>query len=156
MPTSSLRSLSLIVLALTLAGSAHARLGETKEQIQVRYGKPVKETSSDAQYEKQAWRIAVRYLDGKAVSETFTKAEAAEISHNEVEIILLKNANNDWVLLKNEKGRQRWQRPTGSLAEYTGKTLRLWTKRQDDLETINTNERERKKVETEKKDLEGF
>lgn len=142
---------------LLLTATAHARLGETKEQIQVRYGKPIQQTDADADYAKNIWRVTVIFIDGKSVSEKFTKAEGADLSHNEVDILLQRNSNNDWVQLSGDKGRRRWQRGNGlQLAEFTGKALRIWTKKQDDIETARSDERDRKKAEEERKTLDGF
>ena len=75
---------AILLYFLLLAIPAYARLGETSEQIEARYGKPIKATkpespATDAEvYEKNGFQIMVGYYEGKSYYEQFRKPEAKE------------------------------------------------------------------------------
>jgi hypothetical protein len=72
---------ALLLCFLLLAVPAHARLGETTQQIEARYGKPIRATkpespATDAQvYEKNGFRITVGYYEGKSYYEQYQKID---------------------------------------------------------------------------------
>src|ERR1017187_9069927 len=72
---------ALLLCFLLLAVPAHARLGETTEQIEARYGKPIKATkpespATDAEvYEKNGFQITVGFYEGKSYYEQFRKID---------------------------------------------------------------------------------
>lgn len=92
---------SLIVFA-SLYQQTTARIGETPEQCQARYGKPVKIDAENKSiwYQKVGFLIAVTFYEGKAESIMFMKADsidsvisglAAEISETEIQNLLKSN-----------------------------------------------------------------
>ena len=72
---------ALLLCFLLLAAPAFARLGETTEQIEARYGKSTKAAkpespATDAKvYEKNGFRIAVGFYEGKSYYEQFRKID---------------------------------------------------------------------------------
>jgi len=72
---------AILLCLLLLAVPAYARLGETSEQIEARYGKPIKATkpegpATDAEvYEKNGFQITVGYHEGKSYYEEFRKPD---------------------------------------------------------------------------------
>ena len=72
---------AILLCFLLLAVPACARLGETSEQIEARYGKPIKATkpespATDAEvYEKNGFQITVGYYEGKSYYERFLKSD---------------------------------------------------------------------------------
>jgi hypothetical protein len=95
---------ALLLCFLLLAAPAFARLGETTEQIEARYGKPTKTAkpespATDAKvYEKNGFRITVGYYEGKSYYEQFGKPELKEPHYfqeiTETERKWLAKANN--------------------------------------------------------------
>jgi hypothetical protein len=78
---------ALLLSFLLLAAPAYARLGETTEQIEARYGKPTRAAkpespATDAEvYEKNGFDITVGYYEGKSYYEEFRKPETKEPRH---------------------------------------------------------------------------
>jgi hypothetical protein len=78
---------ALLLCLLLLTVPAYARLGETTQQIEARYGKPIKATkpespATDAEvYEKNGFEITVGYYEGKSYYEEFRKPETKEPRH---------------------------------------------------------------------------
>lgn len=67
-----------IVLALLLLTSAvHARLGETPQECQVRYGVPIRVDAAQKAlfFSKAGLQIMAQFRDGRCVSLTFAKPE---------------------------------------------------------------------------------
>ena len=109
------RSLLIFSTLALLLAAAEARLGETKVEIEKRYGESVKSQntsavvsdlfshldlkSSDAlprmecsAYVKENWIVVVIYLDGKSVCETYFKLDSFEIKQDELIQLLKANA----------------------------------------------------------------
>jgi hypothetical protein len=95
---------AILLCFLLLAVPAHARLGETTQQIEARYGKPLSDIkperpATDAKvYEKNGFRIAVGFYEGKSYYEQFQKPELKEPHYlqeiTETERNCLAKANN--------------------------------------------------------------
>lgn len=80
---------------------ARAQLGTTPGQCAERYGSAISAPSGDhLTYRNNGWDITVIFTDGKAVGESFTKVQRAEIG--------LEDLNT---LLKFAGGNQRWSAP---------------------------------------------
>ena len=95
---------AILLCFLLLAVPAYARLWETTQQIEARYGKPIKATkpespATDAEvYEKNGFQITVGYYDGKSYYEEFRKPELNKPGHlqeiTETERLYLLKANH--------------------------------------------------------------
>ena len=72
---------ALLLCLLLSAIPAYARLGETTEQIEARYGKPIQATkpespATDAEvYEKNGFQITVGYFERRSCYEQFRKVD---------------------------------------------------------------------------------
>src|ERR1039457_4135935 len=72
---------AILLCFLLLAVPAYARLDETTEQIQARYGKPLSDIKPESPatvarvYEKNGFRIAVGFYEGKSYYEQFRKID---------------------------------------------------------------------------------
>ena len=86
-----------------LVSPAFARIGETEQQIEARYGKSIGTLSSGNQplkkaYQSSGMNIIVMYIDGVSQSEVFTKKDESEFSKNEIAILLDANAaGSKWI-----------------------------------------------------------
>jgi hypothetical protein len=88
---------------LILVSHAFARIGETEQQIEARYGKSIRTLESGNQPLTKAYRssdlsIAVTYIDGVSQSEMFCKQDGSELSSNEIAVLLEANvAGSKWI-----------------------------------------------------------
>lgn len=95
----ALKSALLLTLILTLAATASARIGETVEQLDARYGKPIRTTAGPtgaARFEKRTYKnegleIAVFVYLGRSHQEIFKKPDG-ELSQEQVQKILTDNS----------------------------------------------------------------
>jgi hypothetical protein len=91
------------IALLTLVSHAFARIGETEQQIEARYGKSTLSFPSSNQpltkaYESSGLNIVVMYIDGVSQREIFTKQDKSEFSKNEIAILLDANAaGSKWI-----------------------------------------------------------
>ncbi len=89
---------SIMLAAALLATSASARIGETVEQIEQRYGRAVSSPNRKlAPVEIRVYRfsgmiIAVSFIDGCSEGEAFSKADESEFTTNEINLLLEANA----------------------------------------------------------------
>lgn len=87
------------ILALFIL-QAEARLGETKEQTEKRYGWSMQELESPAKnlqvhcFEKLGYKIIVTFMDGISANETFTKVGDGSFSDAELEKLLESNTGD--------------------------------------------------------------
>ncbi len=93
------RSLTALVAAFSLIGSAQGRIGDTETQIRTRYGEaitvlPVR--ASDAGFTKcyssKGYIISVTYLKGHSVREILSKPDNSKITETEIQTALKGNA----------------------------------------------------------------
>ncbi len=99
---------ALLLCFLLLAVPAYARLDETTEQIEARYGKPLSDMKPESPatvarvYEKNGFRIAVGFYEGKSYYEQFQKIDPQkpnsflEITETERNWLLLANDTYQW------------------------------------------------------------
>lgn len=107
-----MKTLCILVL-IAFFQTVHARLGETTEEIQARYGKPKlsvlgkTDYSSglpQSRYEFKDYKIRVVFKDGKSICETVEKKNDSSIDEDET-FELVKAISGDTSL---EKGRSRF------------------------------------------------
>ena len=117
---------ALLLCLLLLAVPAHARLDETTEQIEARYGKPLSDIKPESPatvarvYEKNGFRIAVGFYEGKSYYEQFQKVDPEkpnsflEITQTERGWLLKANATYQWVNELDTQRRVPFSRPIES------------------------------------------
>ena len=128
----------LCVLAFGLTYSAHARIGETVDAIEVRYGKPIPgslknpvkhsknysamgapDSITSAKYLFNGFAIHVEFTNGRSVKETFTKDE---LDSSDIDALLKANSDNKkWTPIAPEatdKGVTHWKREDGVTAFF--------------------------------------
>ena len=88
-----------LAVALALAGSAKARIGDNAAEIRNRYGEPIallkSKTRDPGAVKCYCWKgyiIAVTYVGGQSVREIFTKQNNSRITDPEIETALETNA----------------------------------------------------------------
>jgi hypothetical protein len=105
-----------------LVAPAFARIGETEQQIEKRYGKSTLTVSTGNEplqkvYQSSGLNITVTYLDGLSQREIFTKQDGSELSKNEIAILLEANtAGSKWIedpTATSLAGMQGWKLESG-------------------------------------------
>ena len=92
-----------ILLLFLLCAPAFGRLGETKDECEKRYGKPVFIDGTVARYHKNGFKIVIMFVDDKACSLGFGHIDPVEkISKIERDGIVKANAGNRRVLVIDE------------------------------------------------------
>ena len=125
-----------VVATLSLAvREATARLGETFEQCNQRYGAPSSSTSlfpvlagaPNRQYNYQGWRISVAFLKGQAAKLRYSKLNSGKIEEDEFQAIIKGNAGGgSWsaqstqkTIFNNPFGPNKiWSHSNGSVAYF--------------------------------------
>jgi hypothetical protein len=86
-------------LALALSSSCFARIGETLEQAEQRYGKPTFEQGDYYIYKKAPFELILHFFDGKADSIKYkkieTKGKSVRLSQREINALLDINSGGD-------------------------------------------------------------
>ena len=144
-----------------LVAPAFARIGETEQQIEKRYGKSTLTVSTGNEplqkvYQSSGLNITVTYLDGVSQREIFTKQDGSELSKNEIAILLEANtAGSKWIedpTATSLAGMQGWKLELGGrTAAFSRDKTRLVIT--TDLVQKVFNQR---KAEDEKEKLKGF
>ncbi|GEP46179.1 hypothetical protein [Brevifollis gellanilyticus] len=95
-----MKALLLLSVLISLSSPALARIGETPEQCEARYGKPVKiKAENSVSYQKAGMRVDCEFIDGKCARIYFAKLEkdaqnaALPITSEEAKILM--EANSD-------------------------------------------------------------
>ncbi len=114
-------ALLIAVLFSVACSTGQARLGETPQQIEARYGKPVKVCDDKempwSEYEKNGFKIMALYLSGTCAHLEIKRANGAKLSEEEVQAALLANqAESQWVV-------------DGESSEYSVIKFRGWKRR---------------------------
>jgi hypothetical protein len=150
--------LILIAATLLLIGSVNARIGETREQCDARYGKNIgtNSTPDEALYLTNGLYVAVQFSNNKA-EKLEIKKQAREINRNrdvpkqltfeEVEVLRASNSGaNKWVV---DKQTSLWVTEDGSMWSRDDVAARVLT-----IATTEYKERVRaqKKAAREKED----
>ena len=92
------RSVVIFFVALLSCSTARARIGEDEAEVRGRYGNPVfilpstVENSLTKCYLSGGFSIAVTYMKGRSVRETFAKADRSKLTEKEIERFLKGNA----------------------------------------------------------------
>ncbi len=123
-----------------VACSANARIGETVNGIQARYGPPIPGTVRDdaprtrthkkmgasdsirsAMYEKDAVRIYVEFSQGRSVKETYQMARPQKLVPEDIEKFLQANSDGKkWVPVPSDSpgaSVKAWKREDGATAQ---------------------------------------
>src|ERR1700757_2739188 len=138
-----------------------ARIGETEQQIEKRYGKSSLTVSTGNEplqkvYQSSGLNITVTYLDGVSQREIFTKQDGSELSKNEIAILLEANAaGSKWIedpTATALAGMQGWKLESGGrTAAFSRDNTRLVITT-DLVQKVFTQ----RKAEDEKEKLKGF
>jgi len=138
----------ILLLSLLLPMTCFGRLGETKEQLDARYGTPVKtevfvEGIFTYTYVKSGYSFGFTLFDGKAETMNIRK-EDGRLSDEEINLFLTKNAlNSGFELIKTENvwtkiyaektsGRMAYfQELPNILTIFTPKGFKLYSKRSE-------------------------
>jgi hypothetical protein len=113
------RSAVLVIAVLAFSANAlFARIGETEQQIEARYGKGRFTLSIDYQlfYQSSGINIVVTFIDGVSQSEFFKNQDNSELSKNEIGLLLEVNAaGSKWIEDPNARlaGVQGWKLQSG-------------------------------------------
>jgi hypothetical protein len=151
-----------LMLVILLTGSCFARIGETKETCIARYGPALKDAIDEDKdaytvHQKAGFKIVINYWKGKAASIGFIKAEkdeldrSVEISEEEIQLILRNNnQGKDWKKVPLVWLDKKWEiDSSNAIYHFESRMLYLITKEYE-------LEREKRKAEAEKKNLQGF
>lgn len=88
---------------LMLVSPAFARIGDTEQQIEARYGKATDTLSKGNEplqklYRSSGLDIGVTYIDGVSQIESFRKEDQSALSKNEIALLLEANAaGSKWI-----------------------------------------------------------
>ncbi len=102
----TMKALLLLSVLISLSSPALARIGETREQCDARYGKPVrvKEEEQMVHYEKAGYHIVCEFFEGKCEDISFNhvaKDEAGKLlplSKEELKMLMESNSGGKaWV-----------------------------------------------------------
>ena len=157
----ALKTPFIAIAFFLLVSPAFARIGETEQQIEARYGKSTLTVSTGNEplqkvYQSSGLNITVTYLDGVSQREIFTKQDGSELSKNEIAILLEANAaGSKWIedpTATALAGMQGWKLESGGrTAAFSRDNTRLVIT--TDLVQKVFNQR---KAEDEKEKLKGF
>jgi hypothetical protein len=99
----ALKTRSIAITLLMLVSPAFARIGETEQQIEARYGRSSRTLSKGNEplqklYRSSGLNIGVTYIDGVSQCEIFSKQDDSELSKNEIALLLEANAaGTKWI-----------------------------------------------------------
>ena len=81
----------LLSLTILLSPALQARIGDTPDQCDKRYGPPISISEQSRFYQKDTWGIAVKFADGIASTVTFNKGRSKFLTPREIGLLLDKN-----------------------------------------------------------------
>jgi hypothetical protein len=133
------------ITALLIATSAFARIGETEQQIEARYGKPIKliggvppGLEGIKRYQSAGLDIYVNFISGLSEEEYYSK-QYGKIERAEVDAILQANSQGkEWKEIPSGHPLYSWRatrwmlgeiNPESTLAEFDGGRLTIMTKK---------------------------
>jgi hypothetical protein len=113
---------------VTLTSSAHARLGETPDQLVARYGQPLNEADQKADgakiplasvtFQKGGYQIDVTITDGVSTQEVFKKINGQSMTVSEARVLLAANAQGrEWGPQQKGDNEIVWRRDDNALAK---------------------------------------
>ena len=120
-----MKSWSLLLL-VAFTSSAFARLGETLQQCEQRYGKPAQSDATSLTFQKSGFFLIVYFFEGKCDKITYRKVEqnalgkGVEISDNELSQLMQLNAGGrQWKKINLISMDKVWQTEDGEIfAKY--------------------------------------
>ena len=150
----------IAIALMMLVSQAFARIGETEQQIEVRYGKSIGTLSSGNELLRKAYRstdlnIVVMYIDGVSQSEIFTKQDGSEFSKNEIAILLEANAaGSKWIEDPTARlvGMQGWKLEAGGRKAGYSESARGLLIQTEVADKVSAE----RKAEAENEKLKGF
>ena len=81
----------LLIASLAFSPAASARIGETPEQCDKRYGELVSSSPESRFYKKGVWGVAITFQKGCASTITFNKGSGNLLTPREIGLLLDKN-----------------------------------------------------------------
>jgi hypothetical protein len=117
----------LLLFCFVLSITSVARIGETPEQLEKRYGAPSKMARDDrpgmtvGSYSHGGVSILVSFVNGISSAEYYRKENGGKFSDHEIEVILEANRQTSaWKQTQSEPGGRNWVLADGSVqALYT-------------------------------------
>jgi hypothetical protein len=121
-------ALITLVFIISVTATARARLGETADQLVLRYGQPLAEKDQKAEgdkipladvvFQKGGYQINVTLTDGLSVAETFSKLNGDPLTIAEVRTLLSANSQGHlWAAPRVVQGEKWWIRDDGTTAK---------------------------------------
>ena len=123
-------ALLTLVFIATVTVSAHARIGETPDQLVARYGQPLNEVDQKAEgtkialanvtFQKGGYEIDVIIIGGFSAQEIFKKLNSQPITIEEARVLL--NANSQgriWNAPIKDSDAVTWNRDDNAVAELS-------------------------------------
>lgn len=95
-----MKTILSLLLILSVSSSAFARIGESEQQVEARYGKPIaprvpgEDLGETKAYVCAGFLIAVTFVDGVSQREMYAKNDKSAITGAEVEVLLEANRGN--------------------------------------------------------------
>lgn len=143
------------------ATSAFCHLGETQQECEARYGEPLKTFTNEEgltcqAFQKSGLNIGVTYLNGKACQVGYFHQDQdllkipAELSDNEIEIILKSNSDAAWKQKQVLAMGKFWQTPDESIVACYNPIrhiLVLMTKEMNDFKNKSQKAQESKNLQ---------
>ena len=115
-------SLGIIAVTCLLAASAHARVGETIKQVEVRYGKPQRVLHEHGSFRElgygyRGFMVGVSYVGGISKSEGFARPDTPRLSDADVQQLLALSLapGTSWKLASDKNGDRLWVRSDGKV-----------------------------------------
>jgi hypothetical protein len=116
-----------ILFTVSVTATAHARLGESPDQLVARYGQPLSEDDQKAEgakvaanvvvFQKGGFEIQVTVTDGYSVAESFKKINGDAFTLSEVRYLLSANSQgHGWEAPQKIQGQQVWARDDAAAA----------------------------------------
>ena len=119
--------------------TAHARLGDTPDQLAARYGQPLTEIDEKAEgtqipvsnyvFQKGGFEIKVTVSNGVSAEESYKKLNGDTFTDAEIRTLLGANSQgSEWEAPQPATGGKSWARDDGSTAALNGKTFKVTSK----------------------------
>lgn len=115
-------SFVIITSCLLLATAAHARVGETVEQVEARYGTPQRVLHERGSFRELGYgyrglMVGVSYVAGISKSEGFARPGNSQLSDADVKAILALSLapGTTWKRMPDQSGNSFWMRSDGKV-----------------------------------------
>ena len=136
-----MKRILILIIVLITANQLYARLGETEEQIEARYGKPFKvsKVSNDLTekiFKSKGFWVMVSFTKGISHGEYYRKLDKTELAFNEIAIFLKANSNGqEWIVISETISQKEWSNKAKD-------TIATWGKFSNDLSIIDKTQLE--------------